>query len=138
MLPSTENVANFIAFAPDATEGLAFMYLEVRCTCDVIYMILLKCDPKNANTVDEAVSQFYENPHKYSNSLKAAPAASTSRMPPQVDNKATMAPSYSLPPYAPPTSGPSRPQHRHHTNPVIEAGKVRARDEVCSSLTYVK
>ena len=37
MLPSKEDVANFLAFAPDAEEGIAFMFLEVRtvskCLC---------------------------------------------------------------------------------------------------------
>jgi hypothetical protein len=30
MLPSEDDVANFIAFAPEAGEGKAFMFLEVR------------------------------------------------------------------------------------------------------------
>ena len=30
MLPSEDDIANFIAFAPDAGEGNAFMFLEVR------------------------------------------------------------------------------------------------------------
>jgi hypothetical protein len=30
MLPSKDDIANFIAFAPDASEGKAFMFLEVR------------------------------------------------------------------------------------------------------------
>jgi hypothetical protein len=30
MLPSEDDIANFIAFAPDAGEGKAFMFLEVR------------------------------------------------------------------------------------------------------------
>ena len=30
MLPSKDDIANFIAFAPDAGEGKAFMFLEVR------------------------------------------------------------------------------------------------------------
>jgi hypothetical protein len=29
MIPSVDAVASFIAFAPDADEGKAFMYLEV-------------------------------------------------------------------------------------------------------------
>ncbi len=45
-------------------------------------------------------------------------------------------PAYAPPGYAPPSSAPpargtSRAQARHHTNQVIEAGKLRARDEVC-------
>jgi hypothetical protein len=30
MLPSPEDIANFITFAPNADEGKAFMFLEVR------------------------------------------------------------------------------------------------------------
>lgn len=30
MLPSEDNIANFIAFAPDADEGKAFAFLEVN------------------------------------------------------------------------------------------------------------
>lgn len=33
------------------------------------------------------------------------------------------------PPYAPPATTVARATHRHHTNAVIEAGHVRARDE---------
>lgn len=30
MVPSEDDIANFIAFAPEAGEGKAFMFLEVR------------------------------------------------------------------------------------------------------------
>jgi hypothetical protein len=30
MLPSDDDIASFLAFAPDAGEGKAFMYLEVN------------------------------------------------------------------------------------------------------------
>jgi hypothetical protein len=30
MLPSEDNIASFLAFAPEADEGKAFMFLEVR------------------------------------------------------------------------------------------------------------
>ena len=30
MLPSKDDIANFVACAPDAGEGKAFMFLEVR------------------------------------------------------------------------------------------------------------
>jgi hypothetical protein len=30
MLPSEDDIANFITFAPDVGEGKAFMFLEVR------------------------------------------------------------------------------------------------------------
>lgn len=38
-------------------------------------------------------------------------------------------PAYVPPPGQPPTNGASRSSARHHTNQVIEAGKIRAKDE---------
>ena len=76
---------------------------------------------KGANTVEEAVAQFYDNPDKYSQdsalgkSNPVNPAKAQSYLPPA---------------YAPPASISSRSRHRPHTNAVIEAGNVRARDEV--------
>jgi hypothetical protein len=37
MLPSEDDIAKFIAFAPDAGEGKAFMYLEVRPPDNLIH-----------------------------------------------------------------------------------------------------
>jgi hypothetical protein len=39
MLPSEDDIANFIAFAPEAGEGKAFMFLEVRHSPLVILSI---------------------------------------------------------------------------------------------------
>lgn len=39
-------------------------------------------------------------------------------------------PSYAPPSHPPPASSSVRRQHHPHTNPVIQAGQVRARDEV--------
>jgi hypothetical protein len=64
---------------------------------------------KDADTIDEAVGQYYENPDKYLN----GPVPSK---PKQV--------------YDPPARTMGLPRHQHHTNAVIEAGNVRARDEV--------
>jgi hypothetical protein len=51
------------------------------------------------------------------------------------------APAYTPPPYAPPYSPPANAlahfNRRPHTNPVIEAGHVRARDEVRFTLTLM-
>ena len=73
---------------------------------------------KGAETIDEAVGQFFENPKKYSHT--AAPIMS----------KEAQTQLFDPPPYAPPTSTVYRQQHRTHTNAVIEAGHVRSRDEV--------
>jgi hypothetical protein len=75
---------------------------------------------KDANTVEEAVTQFYENPNKYSHS--AAPSTS---IPVNLSKEAKTAAS-APPPYA----SMRAIRHRPHTNAVIEAGHVRARDEV--------
>ncbi|TVY32799.1 hypothetical protein LOCC1_G008712 [Lachnellula occidentalis] len=128
MLPSETDIANFIAFAPEADEGKAFVFLE------------------GSNSVEEAVSQFYENPEKYSEPPQpaAVPAYSMSSMstpvtsprdakgPSSSDAKEAKAPVYSPPPYAPPpgtTAMQQQQQHQPHTNPIIQAGHVRARDE---------
>ncbi|OCK73109.1 hypothetical protein K432DRAFT_438401 [Lepidopterella palustris CBS 459.81] len=105
MFPSKDDIANFIAFAPDAGEGKAFMYLE------------------GADTIDEAVSQFYENPNKYSHS----PVPSMSN-PVNHAKETKMQVCSPLPP-APPAKTMSRPWRQPHTNVVVEAGNVRARDE---------
>jgi hypothetical protein len=83
---------------------------------------------KGAITLEEAVGQFYESPNKYtpapppgmSEPVKKAMDAKTQSSPPQ----------YAPPQYAPPANVMSRPRHRPHMNPVIEAGILRARDEV--------
>jgi hypothetical protein len=66
---------------------------------------------KGADTIDEAVGQFFDNPDKYSHIAA-------------VNHKQTKM-----------TVSASR--HRPHTNAVIEAGNVRARDEVRFTLTPV-
>ena len=46
------------------------------------------------------------------------------------DSKSVQLPAYAPPSNPPPRGGASRAAARHHTNQVIEAAKVRARDEV--------
>lgn len=41
-------------------------------------------------------------------------------------------PNYAPPSYPPPANGASRAAARTHTNAVIEAGKIRSQDEVCT------
>jgi hypothetical protein len=81
------------------------------------------CAFKGADSIDEAVGQFYENPNKYSASSVA------SKPKPLNDAKDSKNATYDPPPYAPPKALRAS-QHRTHTNAVIEAGHVRARDEV--------
>jgi hypothetical protein len=86
---------------------------------------------KGADTINEALNQFYENPNKYSHS----PVPSMSN--PANHIKETKMQVYSPQPYAPLAKTMSGPQRRPHTNAVIEAGNVRARDEVRFTLTSV-
>jgi hypothetical protein len=86
---------------------------------------------QGADTVNEALNQFFENPNKYSHS--AVPSMSN----PVNNIKETKMQVYSPPPYAPPVKTMSGPRRRPHTNAVIEAGNVRARDEVRFTLTSV-
>ena len=89
------------------------------------------CVLKGADTVNEALNQFYENPNKYSHS--AVPSMSN-----PVDHiKENKVQVHSPLPYAPPVNTMSGPRRRPHTNAVIEAGNVRARDEVRFTLTSV-
>jgi hypothetical protein len=86
---------------------------------------------KGADTINEALHQFYENPNKYSHS----PVPSMSN--PVNHIKETKTQIHASPPYAPLAKTMSGPRRRPHTNAVIEAGNVRARDEVRSTLTSV-
>ena len=84
---------------------------------------------KGADTVEEAVNQFYENPNKYSHS--AVPSKSNPmKHPPETKTQL-----YSPPAYAPPANPTVGLRRRPHTNVVIEAGNVRARDEARFTLT---
>ena len=89
------------------------------------------CVLKGADTIDEAVDQFYENPDKYSDS--SVPSMSNP-MNPTKDTKIQV---FSPPLHPPPAKTMSGPRRRPHTNAVIEAGNVRARDEVHFTLTSV-
>lgn len=94
---------------------------------------------QGANTLEEAVGQFYENPEKYTPSLpptKADPPPSKGGSVSQPRDPKTQ----DLPPqYAPPTTSPPRQRRqplKPHTNAVIQAGHVRARDEVRFTLPF--
>ena len=58
--------------------------------------------------------------------------------PQPADSNNTQPSNYAPPSYPPPTNGASRAAARHHTNQVIEAGKVRARDEVRSTFSFTR
>ncbi|KAF9077175.1 hypothetical protein BDP27DRAFT_1413620 [Rhodocollybia butyracea] len=77
--PSNNDVASFIAAVPFADEKTATMFLE------------------GASNIDEAISQYFDNPDRYSHTKE--------------ETKRSQAPK------------------RPHTNAVIDAGYLRARDE---------
>jgi hypothetical protein len=74
--------------------------------------------------MEEAVNRYYENPNKYSEAQ--APVASN----PVKDNNPPQKQVDAPPVYFPSPSIMSGQRRRPHTNAVINAGLVRARDEV--------
>jgi hypothetical protein len=83
--------------------------------------------------MEEAVGQFYDNPDKYAQSPVAVAVAvpdPTSPSNPKMGPGEAKNPTYSPPVYAPPVGAMGATHRRHHSNAVIEAGHVRARDEV--------
>ncbi|KAJ6120147.1 hypothetical protein N7523_004427 [Penicillium sp. IBT 18751x] len=136
MQPSRTNIADFLSFVPDADTAEAVLFLQ------------------GAESVNEAVDQYYENPQRYSN--RARPVIRTSmsvsvtqraqsvngNSPREVALSPTFPPSYVLAMRSPPASTASQTSPRHslatmssgsshrpHTNVLIEASKLRARDE---------
>jgi hypothetical protein len=81
---------------------------------------------QGAASIDDAVGQFYENPNKHAQS-----SAISKSNPVKQDAKDNNNTTYDPPPYAPPKNTARAVQRRPHTNAVVEAGHVRARDEVC-------
>ena len=77
---------------------------------------------KGADTVEEAVAQFYENPNKYSD-----PNVFTQSIKGLKKSKAQPASNPASNATGSRTKGPRLPPH---TNAVINAGNIRARDEV--------
>ncbi|KAL6799817.1 hypothetical protein J3E68DRAFT_424454 [Trichoderma sp. SZMC 28012] len=110
MVPSEDAIAQFIACVPDADEGKAWVFLE------------------GAASIDEAVEEYLDNPGKYSKpetkSLKQANV-----VPGPVDEAP---PAYHAPSHGSSNNGGGHTVHQHlrtHTNKVIEAARIRARDE---------
>ncbi|KAJ6787386.1 hypothetical protein PWT90_08600 [Aphanocladium album] len=104
MQPSAANVAEFLAFAPQAGEGNAFLFLKARA---------------GANTVEEAVTAYYHNPAKYSGGAKMTSGKSNAEPMTSSDGSET------LPAYRSAEQSPIQ----NHTNAVIQAADIRARDE---------
>ncbi|PYH49278.1 uncharacterized protein BP01DRAFT_420292 [Aspergillus saccharolyticus JOP 1030-1] len=101
MIPTREDIIKFTTIVPHANEGQALLFLQ------------------GAVSLDDALSQFYDNPQKYTNHAAAD-------APPHIQSQDIAAP--------PPSYQTSVDNERHlfataHTNPLIEAAKIRARDE---------
>jgi hypothetical protein len=79
---------------------------------------------KGAENMEEAVRQFYDTPDKYSQDLLSANSKTANH------TKETKMRTDAPPTYNQSSQAVTRPRHRHHTNAVIEAGLIRARDEV--------
>lgn len=88
------------------------------------------------NTFDEDVKTPFSTDTKHSQQAPVMPAdLLPNYAPPSHPPPASGSSSYAPPPGAPPVGGTnSRFAARHHTNIVIEAAAVRARDEVCRGL----
>lgn len=131
MKPSKEDIDHFIAFAPDAGEGKAFVFLEAGHIITLLTLLLIP-PQKDANNLEEAVAQFYENPDKYF----SHPSPNTKVVSMDGKTGSIDSPLYSPPPYAPPSGGRVSTRHQKHTNVVIEAANIRARDEVCFTFDF--
>lgn len=81
--------------------------------------------------MEEAVAQFYENPNKYSR----GPVQSTNAVTTDSEKGSIDSPLYSPPPYVLTSNRRNVTRHQIHTNAVIEAANLRARDEVCSPMS---
>ncbi|PWY88093.1 hypothetical protein BO94DRAFT_546230 [Aspergillus sclerotioniger CBS 115572] len=104
MLPTTDDIAKFISVAPDASEGKALIFLQAGDAA----LIRISTD-----------CLFYEDPDRYSH-----PPANKSNQEPNATDTQALPPSYES--HANPVN---RLQRGPHTNAVIQAAQVRARDE---------
>jgi hypothetical protein len=95
--------------------------------------------PSMSNPVDhpkDTKTQVY-SPPSYAPSANTMSGQVPSMSNPVDHPKDTKTQVYSPPSYAPPANTMSGPRRRPHTNVVIEAGNIRARDEVRFTLTSV-
>lgn len=81
---------------------------------------------QGASTIEEAVDRFYDDPDKYSRD----PVKTSSKSDSKRDSKQIKSRDYLPPAYAPRATNTNGQSYRPHTNPVIEAGHIRAIDEV--------
>jgi hypothetical protein len=65
MQPTRSNILDFIAFIPDADQTKAILFVEV---CTHPFLSLQSTNfVESANSINEAVDRYYEDPNRYSN-----------------------------------------------------------------------
>ncbi|PYH87395.1 hypothetical protein BO71DRAFT_489605 [Aspergillus ellipticus CBS 707.79] len=108
MVPNEDDIVKFVSVASNATEGTALMFLQ------------------GASTMDEALTQYYENPDKYSRA--AVPSENSPNI--QSQERSQRNPEPVLPPsYQEVVTIQNNLHESSHINKVISASKVRAKDE---------
>ncbi|RAH47102.1 uncharacterized protein BO95DRAFT_513387 [Aspergillus brunneoviolaceus CBS 621.78] len=107
MTPTREDIAKFLTIVPQANEGQALLYLQ------------------GANTLEEAVTQFYDGSLTHANG--AAPVDTSNSV--SQDQSAQPDHADPLPSYQAAVAMGGNEARAVHTNLVIEAAKLRARDE---------
>ncbi|KAJ9205595.1 hypothetical protein C8Q69DRAFT_34390 [Paecilomyces variotii] len=104
MVPSEEDIRKFMSFAPEVSEEQAFVFLE------------------GADSINEALDRFYETPNNNSN-RPISRMANHRGLNEEIDTRDDAPPAYAS------LNTVSELQRRSHTNKVIEAANIRARDE---------
>ncbi|KAJ5698119.1 hypothetical protein N7462_000124 [Penicillium macrosclerotiorum] len=125
MRPSSANVADFQVFVPGVDAGTALLFLE------------------SASSINEAVDQYYENPGRYSrcsssivSTIHSPIDPASSRLypssistSPEATMQANSPPSYPSPPPSRASVSGSGSSRSGHTNALIKAATLRAKDE---------
>ena len=135
MVPSEDAIAKFVACVPDADDGKAFVFLEVRSsyTVSVWWTVtqIANSEQQGAANIDAAIEDYLDNPEKYSQNgfVKADSVKHVNGNNGVVDESP---PAYDTPGYHPSAYNAQQltRRYRPHTNAVIEAAMIRAQDEV--------
>lgn len=130
-LPSNEEAANhlqnLLGDSPDAAEFISsFIARRSAPAGSASTQANGSADSKQSYPVDSKQASYSNTPKstQYGSDSKGSTSNGQSNMPP----------TYAPPSYAPPSQSSTRALHRPHTNKVIEAARIRARDEVTSIL----
>jgi hypothetical protein len=117
---ATQHLSDLLGHSPMATDFIA-SYTDLRSK------------PSDVQPCQDTKTSHLSEKQQISSNTSVNPVTSSSKVDkPAVDAKNTdKPPPYSAPPATSKT--PGRATSYHHTNNVIEAGKLRAVDEVCQS-----